>query len=54
MVEKNLFKKIFKDNITISSHDIINCLDDHLNERKNYSNFLWSALVMSIWLGKLK
>ena len=52
-LEKIFSKKIFKDNITISSQDIINCLDDHLNKRKNYSNFLWSALVMSIWLGKL-
>ncbi len=44
--------KYINNNFNISFQNAINCLEDHILKKKNNSNFLWSNVVMAIWLSK--
>lgn len=52
-LKKIFSKKVLIDNLDIPLENILSYLENHLEGKKNYSNFLWSTLVMSIWLGKV-
>lgn len=50
---KSIFNVKENNNISLISSEKLECiLNDHINKKNDYSNLLWSNLVLNIWLKK--